>query len=67
MSRDDVVLCASCKAEIVFLRTPANKKMPVNADTVQDTDDLYEHGRHVSHWSTCTHADRHRKRLRPVK
>lgn len=67
MSRDDVVQCASCGADMVFLRTPANKKMPCNADTVEDHDIEYERGRHVSHWSTCPHADKHRKRLKSIK
>jgi hypothetical protein len=57
----DPVACRSCGEDIVFLRTASGKMMPVNADTVEAGDTDYEHGRHVSHFSTCTHSDRWRK------
>lgn len=57
----DIVSCRSCKADIVFLRTPSGKTMPVNADTVEPGDTEYERGKHVSHFSTCSNADNHRR------
>jgi hypothetical protein len=59
-----VVKCRSCGAEIVFLRTATGKLNPVNADTVEAHDEIYEHGRHVSHFSTCANADAHRRSQR---
>lgn len=56
-----VVRCASCNARIVFLETAAGKRMPIDADTVEAQDTVYEHGRHVSHFSTCPNANQHRK------
>lgn len=45
-----------CGAEIVWLTTKQNKKMPVDAASVERDDDFYEPGRHVPHWSTCPNA-----------
>lgn len=59
--QSDVVACRSCGQDIVFLRTASGKQMPVNADTVEPGDTEYEHGRHVSHFSTCPHANDHRR------
>jgi hypothetical protein len=63
MSREpsDSVPCSECGAALVFLRTVNGKLMPVNADTVEPGDTDYEHGRHVSHFSTCTAPERFRK------
>jgi hypothetical protein len=45
----------------VWLITSAGKRMPVNADTAEDADVLYEQGRHVSHFATCAQADQWRR------
>lgn len=55
------VSCRSCGAAIVFLRTASGKSMPINAETVEASDETYEHGRHVSHFSTCTNPGAHRR------
>jgi hypothetical protein len=58
-----ITRCRSCRARIVWLKTVAgNNMMPVDADTVEAHDEVYEHGRHVSHFSTCANADQHRKK-----
>lgn len=57
-----VVQCATCGADMVFMQTAANKRMPVNAETVEPGDVLFEHGRHVSHFGTCPQAAAHRRR-----
>ena len=57
----DVVTCRACGADIVFLRTSSGKTTPVNADTADPGDTDYEHGRHVSHFSTCSDPARFRK------
>lgn len=57
-----IVRCRSCQARIIFLDTSAGRKMPVDADTVDDEDEEYEHGKHVSHFSTCTNPGAHRRR-----
>jgi hypothetical protein len=48
-----ITRCKSCRARIVWLKTPAGKNIPVDADTVEADDEVYEHGKHVSHFSTC--------------
>lgn len=54
--------CRSCNARIIWFDLPSGKKMPVDADTVEPEDQEYEHGRHVSHFSTCPQAGQHRRR-----
>lgn len=63
MSREqsDVLSCLTCGADIVFLRTASGKTMPVNADSAEPGDTDYEHGRHVSHFSTCTRPEKFRR------
>jgi transcriptional regulator of met regulon len=56
-----VVHCLSCKARIIFLHTAAGKKIPIDADTVDEEDEVYEGAKHVVHWSTCDNPDRFRK------
>jgi hypothetical protein len=48
-----ITRCKSCRARIIWLRTDLGRNMPVDADTVDVHDEIYEHGRHVSHFSTC--------------
>ena len=57
----DVVSCRTCGEDIVFLMTIGGKRMPVNADTVEPGDTIYEHGRHVSHFSSCDQPGKRRK------
>jgi hypothetical protein len=56
-----IVRCKSCNQRIVFLETAAGKRMPIDADTVEAEDTVYEHGRHVSHFSSCPQAQQHKK------
>ena len=55
--------CSSCGARIVWFRTKAGKKMPVDAETVNPTDAEHQLdlSRHRSHFSTCPNADQHRR------
>lgn len=54
--------CTSCGKVIRWLKTEKGKNMPVDIETTRESDTLFEYGRHISHFSTCPHADRHRKR-----
>jgi len=54
--------CRSCQAYIVWMKTEAGKNIPVDADSVEEGDELFVPGEHVSHFSTCPDADRWRKR-----
>jgi hypothetical protein len=54
--------CRSCRADIVWLMTVGGKRMPVNAETVRAGDTIYEHGRHVSHFSTCPEQEQWRRK-----
>lgn len=55
--------CRSCQKLIVWFRTKAGKRMPVDAETTQpkDREDQLDLQRHVSHFSTCPNADEHRR------
>lgn len=57
-----VTRCRSCRARIIWLSTDAGKSMPCDADSVEPDDEQYEHGRHVSHFSTYPNSEQH---LRP--
>ena len=54
--------CKSCGKEIVFLKTKNGKIIPVNADTIQGKETVYDHKiGHVSHFATCKDASKFRK------
>lgn len=54
--------CRACRARIIFLKTSSGKAMPVDADTVEASDDQFDHERHVSHFATCPDAPQFRRR-----
>lgn len=56
-----ITRCKSCRAEIIWLPTPAGKRMPVDAHSVKPEDAEFEWGRHVSHFSSCPNAHEHRR------
>lgn len=56
-----IVRCRSCRARIIWLATAAGRKMPVDADTVEPEDEVFEQGKHVSHFSTCPDGDKWRR------
>lgn len=55
--------CSSCGATIVWFRTLAGKKMPVDEASTQPTDAQHQLDlkRHVSHFATCSDAAKWRK------
>lgn len=54
--------CKSCGKEIVWMKTKKGKNMPVNANTVQGKETVYDHTKgHESHFSTCDEAEKWRK------
>lgn len=59
MTRPVITKCRSCNADIVWMWTANDKKMPVNADSIADTDDHlteYDRLRHMTHYATCPQA-----------
>ena len=58
----DATTCRSCGAEIRFLKTHSGATMPVNAETVEPGDELFDYKRHISHFATCPDAAKHRSR-----
>jgi hypothetical protein len=50
-----------CNAKIIWLETESGRNIPVDADTVEPEDELYEHDRHASHWGTCKSAQQFRR------
>lgn len=55
-------ICRSCGARIQWVKTATGKSMPVNAETAGEGERVYIHGKHVSHFSTCPAAAKHRKK-----
>lgn len=55
--------CGSCGALIVWFKTAAGKRMPVNAGTTKPSDAAHQLDlkRHTSHFATCPNANDHRK------
>lgn len=59
--------CRSCGAEILWITTPNEKKMPVNAALTRiitidhDERQVGSAAGHVSHFATCPKADAWRK------
>lgn len=53
--------CTTCEKPIVFLPTKRGNMMPIDAETVQPKDTVYEHGRHVSHFASCSNPEKYRK------
>lgn len=54
--------CKSCGKEIVYLKTKNGKIMPINAETIQGKEIIYDHKKgHVSHFSDCSQATTWRK------
>lgn len=43
-----ITRCRGCNERIVFLPTSSGKMMPIDADTLDDEDEEYVHGKHVS-------------------
>jgi hypothetical protein len=52
-----------CRKPITFLKTAAGRQIPVDVDIkLNEHDELYEHGRHTPHHSTCLDVGTFRKR-----
>lgn len=56
-----ITRCRSCRARIIWFKTEAGKNMPVDADSVESSDEKLDLTRHVSHFRTCPQASQHRK------
>lgn len=56
-----ITRCRSCRAKVIWFKTEAGKRMPIDADTVEAEDDELDLERHVSHFSTCPDADSWRR------
>lgn len=56
-----ITRCRSCNAKIIFLPTAAGRQMPVDADTVEPSDETFDRTKHTSHFSSCPNASKHRK------
>jgi hypothetical protein len=57
------VPCRSCKAPVVWFRTAAGKRMPVDEATTQpiDAEHQLDLKRHISHFATCPDQAKWRK------
>lgn len=57
-----IVPCKGCGAPIIWLRTASGKSMPVDADTVRESDQIFDRRWNFAHFATCPNADHFRKR-----
>lgn len=57
--------CRACDAPIVFFKTASGRAIPIDAATVKPGDQLYDPGRHVSHFKTCTDPKRFSRKASP--
>lgn len=57
-----ITRCRHCRARIGFLPTVADKLMPIEADSVEPADTMYDGERHESHFATCPGANKARRR-----
>lgn len=53
--------CIACGKPIVWVLTRSGRSMPVNAETYEPGDRLFQRGRHVSHFDTCPRRDEFRR------
>lgn len=58
----DSTRCKSCGKLIVFMPTLKGKFMPVNLESVYDTDIFFDSKKHKSHFADCPKADSFRKK-----
>lgn len=57
-----ITRCRSCNAQIIWFETRRGKRMPVDADTVEPKDTELDLDRHISHFKSCPHAGKWRRR-----
>lgn len=65
-----IARCRSCDESIVWMVTSNNKNMPVDADSIDESELEYHNSTpcfdasfgHISHFATCPNADQHRRR-----
>lgn len=48
-----VIKCRKCKEEIAMIRNGKGHLIPVNLDTITETDTEYDSAKHVKHKTTC--------------
>ena len=55
--------CSSCGASIVWFKTAAGKRIPVDEASTLPTDAAHQLDlkRHKSHFATCPNANQHRR------
>lgn len=53
--------CRACNAEIIFLLTKNEKRIPINGDTYSAGETRFDPAKHTSHFATCPKAAQFRK------
>ena len=56
-----ITRCKSCRARIVWLKTVTARTCRSTPTPLKLHDEVYEHGRHVSHFRPARKANQHRK------
>lgn len=69
MSTPRISRCRSCDASIVWMITNTGSRMPVDADSVDESElewfsgfPVFDPQEHQSHFATCPNANQHRRR-----
>lgn len=48
-----IARCRTCKAQVIWFKTPRGSNMPVDAVSVNRNDVQLDLNRHISHFATC--------------
>ncbi|MFA5403312.1 MAG: hypothetical protein WC358_00085 [Ignavibacteria bacterium] len=52
-SQYKIIKCRKCREEIAMIRNGKGHLIPVNLDTIEETDTEYDSAKHVKHKTTC--------------
>lgn len=53
--------CRTSGKELVWMKTASGKNMPVDSETAEPGDELFNSKKHTSHFATCPQAGEHRR------
>ena len=56
-----ITRCKTCHSRIIFLPTASGKQMPIEADSVEPNDTVFDPAKHESHFAKCKQADQWRR------
>ena len=63
----DTESCNRCDADIVWIDTFKGKRMPIDADSYEQGDEIYDRNKHTSHFDTCGNRKEQQSGPRPAQ